>query len=66
VITETEPLHGAMGDALGKVFFCSRAEDQQALFDTVKVRGVIGVVMVDATGKRSTLGPVTLVPETAG
>jgi thiamine biosynthesis lipoprotein len=66
VITEIQPMHGAMGDALGKIFFCSRAEDQQTLFDTIKAKGVIGVVMVDATGRRSTLGPVTLVPETAG
>ncbi len=66
VITEIQPMHGALGDALGKVFFCSRADDQQKLFDTVKSKGVVGVVIVDSTGKRSTLGPITFVPENAG
>ncbi|MHB8071010.1 MAG: FAD:protein FMN transferase [Candidatus Cryosericum sp.] len=66
VITEIQAMHGALGDALGKVFFCSRPQYQQALFDTVKTQGVVGVVLVDAGGSRSTLGPITLVPETAG
>jgi thiamine biosynthesis lipoprotein len=66
VITEIQPMHGAMGDALGKVFFCSRPQDEQALFESVRDKGVVGVVLVDAGGKQSTLGPVTLVPETSG
>jgi thiamine biosynthesis lipoprotein len=65
IITEIQPMHGAMGDALGKVFFCSPSADQQALFETVRAKGVVGVILVDASGKQSTLGPVALVPETS-
>lgn len=66
VITELQPMHGAMGDAFGKVFFCTGAKDQQSLFDAIRNQGVTGVVVVDASGKQSTLGPITLVPETSG
>lgn len=66
VITEIQPMHGAMGDALGKVFFCSPPKDEQSLFESLSGRGIVGVVLVDAAGKRSTLGPITLVPDTAG
>jgi thiamine biosynthesis lipoprotein len=65
VITEIQPLHGAIGDALGKVFFCSTAETQRSLFRDAQNRGVVGIVIVDAAGTRSTLGPITLVPATA-
>jgi len=66
VFTTIQPMHGAMGDALGKVFFCSRPQDEQALFERVRNEGVIGVVLVGADGQQSTLGPVTLVPEASG
>lgn len=62
VITDIQPLHGAIGDALGKVFFCSPAETQRSLFQTVQGEGIVGVVLVDAAGTRSTLGPITFVP----
>jgi len=62
VITTIQPMHGALGDALGKVFFCSTAETQRSLFHTVQGQGITGIVIVDAAGARSTLGPITLVP----
>lgn len=62
VITETQPMRGATGDALGKVFFCLAAGVQRSLFQTVQSEGVVGVVLIDATGTQSTLGPITLVP----
>ncbi len=61
VITTLEPMHGAMGDALGKVFFCSDASRQQELYEETSKQGVVGVVLVNAAGARSTLGPITLV-----
>lgn len=65
VITDTGPMHGAIGDALGKAFFCSTAEAQRALFQVVQSQGTVGVVIIDAAGTRSTLGPITFVPTTA-
>jgi thiamine biosynthesis lipoprotein len=65
VITDMEPMHGAIGDALGKVFFCSTAETQRSLFPAAQSQGAVGIVIVDAAGTRSTLGPITLVPTTA-
>ncbi|MFZ2413528.1 MAG: FAD:protein FMN transferase [Candidatus Cryosericum sp.] len=62
VITEIRPMNGAVGDALGKVFFCSPAGVQHSLFQTIQSEGVIGVVLIDATGTQSTLGPITFVP----
>lgn len=64
VITTIQPMHGALGDALGKVFFCSTAETQRSLFRTVQGQGITGIVIVDAAGTRSTLGPITLIPTT--
>ncbi|HNW84091.1 MAG TPA: FAD:protein FMN transferase [Candidatus Cryosericum sp.] len=61
VITSLDAMHGAMGDALGKVFFCSDAAHQQELYAETSKQGVVGVVLVDAGGARSTLGPITLV-----
>jgi len=61
VITTLESMHGAMGDALGKVFFCSDASRQQELYEETSKQGVVGVVLVNAAGARSTLGPITLV-----
>lgn len=65
LITTLEPLHGAFGDALGKSFFCSAADRQQSLFNAVEDQGVTGVVVVDAAGKRNTLGAIALTPEAA-
>jgi len=62
VITDIQPMHGAIGDALGKIFFCSPAETQRSLFQTVQGQGIIGVILVDATGTQSTLGPITFIP----
>ena len=65
VITDIQPMHGAIGDALGKVFFCSTAETQRWLFQAVQGQGTVGIVIVDAAGTWSTLGPITFVPTTA-
>jgi len=65
VITDIQPMHGAIGDALGKVFFCSPAETQRSLFQTVQGQGIVGVILVDAAGTQSTLGPITFVPTAA-
>jgi len=65
LITKLQPMRGAFGDALGKSFFCSTADRQRTLFDAVQSQGVTGAVIVDATGKRTTLGPIALVPEAA-
>jgi len=62
VIMDIQPMHGAIGDALGKVFFCSTVEAQRSVFQAVQSQGTIGVVIVNAAGTRSTLGPITLVP----
>ena len=62
VIMDIQPMHGAIGDALGKVFFCSTAGAQRSVFQAVQSQGTIGVVIVNAAGTRSTLGPITLVP----
>lgn len=64
VITDIQPMNGAIGDALGKVFFCSTTETQRSLFQAVQGQGTIGIVIVDAAGTRSTLGPITFVPTT--
>ena len=58
-------MHGAIGDALGKVFFCSPAETQRSLFQTVEGQGIVGIVLVDAAGTQSTLGPINFVPTAA-
>ncbi len=65
VITNIEPMHGAIGDALGKVFFCSTAETQRSLFQAAQSRGTVGIVIVDGAGTQSTLGPITFVPTAA-
>ncbi len=65
VISVIQPMHGAIGDALGKVFFCSSAEAQRILFREMQGKGVVGIVVVDAAGTRSTLGQITLVPASA-
>jgi thiamine biosynthesis lipoprotein len=65
VISAIQPMHGAMGDALGKVFFCSSAEAQRMLFQEMQGQGVVGIVVVDAAGTQSTLGQITFVPTTA-
>jgi len=65
VISAIQPMHGAIGDALGKVFFCSSAEAQQTLFQEMQGKGAVGIVVVDASGTRSALGQVTLVPASA-
>jgi thiamine biosynthesis lipoprotein len=65
VITDIQPMHGAIGDALGKVFFCSPAETQRSLFQTVEGQGIVGIVLVDAAGTQSTLGPINFVPTAA-
>lgn len=65
LITTIQPMHGAYGDALGKSFFCSTAERQQSLFDTVRSQGVLGAVIVDAAGTTSTLGSIALIQESA-
>ena len=65
VITDIQPMHGAIGDALGKVFFCSTAEAQRSVFQAVQGQGTVGVVIVDAAGVRSTLGSIKLVPVAA-
>jgi thiamine biosynthesis lipoprotein len=65
IVTDIQPMHGAIGDALGKVFFCSPAGSQRSLFQTVQEQGVVGVVIIDAAGTQSTLGPITFVPTTA-
>jgi thiamine biosynthesis lipoprotein len=65
VITDIQPMHGAIGDALGKIFFCSTAETQRSLFQEVQSQGTVGIVIVDATGTESTLGPITFVSTAA-
>jgi len=64
VITGMQPMQGAIGDALGKVFFCSTAETQHSLFPAAQNQGAVGIVIVDAAGTRSALGPITFVPTT--
>jgi thiamine biosynthesis lipoprotein len=64
VITQTGDLAGSVGDALGKAFFCSTADEQQSLFDLVDDR-VLGIVVIAADGTERTLGPISLT-RTAG
>lgn len=65
IFTSLGSLHGGFGDAVGKVFFCSPSASHQRLFDLVKPDGVFGIVSIDASGKRSTLGSITLKPAPA-
>jgi len=65
IITNIQPMHGAIGDALGKVFFCSTAETQRSLFQAIQSQGIVGIVIMDAAGTQSTLGPITFVPTAA-
>lgn len=65
LFTTIQPTHGALGDALGKSFFCSGAKRQSSLFETVRSQGIVGAVIVDAAGGVSTLGPIALVQESA-
>lgn len=63
VITSIKPMHAAIGDALGKVFFCSVPSDQEAEFEMTRQDGVVGAVLIDAEGHLSVLGNIAFAPE---
>ncbi len=65
IFTRPGGLRGGFGDAVGKVFFCSPVASHKHLFDLVKPDGVTAIVSIDAAGRKSTLGPITLEPAPA-
>ena len=65
VITDIPPMFRPIRPSLGNFFFSPPAETQRLLFQAVQGQGTVGIVIVDAGGTRSTLGPITFVPTTA-